>query len=51
MPETFHDEIYGEVQIAKFDDFVIVKSDGWPTFHFANVIDDWKMKITHVMRG
>jgi glutamyl/glutaminyl-tRNA synthetase len=28
-----------------------VKSDGWPTFHFANVIDDWKMEISHVIRG
>jgi len=33
------------------DDFVIVRRNGWPTFHFANVIDDWQMKITHVMRG
>ena len=33
------------------DDFVIVRSNGWPTFHLANVIDDWKMGITHVMRG
>jgi glutamyl/glutaminyl-tRNA synthetase len=33
------------------DDFVIVRSNGWPTFHLANVVDDWKMGITHVMRG
>ena len=30
---------------------MIVRSNGWPTFHFANVVDDWQMKITHVIRG
>ena len=33
------------------DDFIIVRRNGWPTFHLANVVDDWQMKITHVMRG
>lgn len=32
-------------------DFVIIKSDGYPTYHFANIIDDHLMKITHVLRG
>ena len=36
---------------TKFDDFVIVRRDGFPTFHFASVVDDWKMHITHVIRG
>lgn len=43
VPEYFVDENYGTVPFVKFDDFVIVKRDGWPTFHFANVVDDWKM--------
>lgn len=48
---TFQDENYGEVNAARFDDFIIVKSNGLPTYHFANVIDDWQMGITHVIRG
>ncbi len=39
------------VSWGDFDDFVIVKRDGFPTFHFANVVDDWKMQVTHVIRG
>lgn len=35
----------------RFDDFVIIKSDGMPTYHFANVVDDFLMNITHVIRG
>lgn len=33
------------------EDFVLRKSDGLPTYHFANVVDDWEMGITHVLRG
>ena len=33
------------------DDFIIIKRDGFPTYHFANVVDDYLMKITHVIRG
>ncbi|GIT12544.1 MAG: hypothetical protein CM1200mP33_7300 [Chloroflexota bacterium] len=33
------------------DDFIIIKSDGYPTYHFANVIDDYLMNISHVMRA
>lgn len=39
------------MKFKAIDDFVIVRRNGWPTFHFANVVDDWQMKITHVMRG
>lgn len=47
------DAIHGDVQFlfSDIDDFVIVKSDGFPTYHFANVIDDHDMEITHVIRG
>ena len=50
---VIHDEILGEVTLAadQFEDFVIQKSDGFPTYHFACVVDDELMKITHVLRG
>jgi glutamyl-tRNA synthetase len=50
---TFHDEIRGDVTFdnAVLDDFVLLKSDGYPTYHLANVIDDHFMEISHVMRG
>lgn len=49
----FHDLIRGEVKINKLliDDKVLLKSDGMPTYHLANVVDDYLMKITHVIRG
>ena len=48
----FHDVVYGEnSQTVDEGDFVIIKSDGFPTYHFANIIDDYKMKISHVIRG
>lgn len=49
----FHDEIRGWVNIntAQMDDKVLYKSDGMPTYHLANVVDDYLMKITHVIRG
>lgn len=40
-----------EVKTADLDDFVAIKSDGWPTYHFSSVVDDETMKITHVIRG
>ena len=49
--ENFEDKVFGKVAASQFDDFILVKQNGWPTFHFANVIDDWKMDITHVIRG
>lgn len=50
---TFHDDIRGEVtfQNALIDDQVLLKSDGWPTYHLAVVVDDHLMQITHVIRG
>ncbi|MDD6283227.1 glutamate--tRNA ligase [Oribacterium sp. HCP28S3_H8] len=50
---TFHDELYGDVTVdnSELDDMVLIKSDGFPTYNFANVIDDHLMGITHVVRG
>lgn len=50
---TFHDEIYGDISVdnAELDDMVLMKSDGYPTYNFANVVDDHLMGITHVVRG
>jgi len=49
----FHDIIYGDVSFENknIDDFVMLKSDGFPTYHLANIVDDHEMKITHVIRG
>ncbi len=50
---VFHDLVHEELQFdtALFDDLVIIKSDGYPTYHWACVIDDHEMEITHVIRG
>ena len=50
---TFHDELYGDITVdnQELDDMVLIKSDGFPTYNFANVIDDHLMGITHVVRG
>ena len=50
---SFVDHVYGEITIenSQLDDQVLVKSDGFPTYNFANVVDDHLMAITHVMRG
>ena len=50
---TFHDEIYGDITVnnEELDDLILIKSDGYPTYNFANVIDDHLMGITHVVRG
>ncbi|MDE7434537.1 MAG: glutamate--tRNA ligase [Lachnospiraceae bacterium] len=50
---TFQDEIYGEISVdnAELDDMILIKSDGYPTYNFANVVDDHLMGITHVVRG
>jgi glutamyl-tRNA synthetase len=49
----FHDEIRGWVVVntANMDDKVLFKSDGMPTYHLANIVDDYLMKISHVIRG
>jgi glutamyl-tRNA synthetase len=50
-PLVFDDVIRGEVKAPRPDDQVIVKADGFPTYHLANVVDDHLMGITHVVRG
>ena len=49
----FHDEIYGDISQPneELDDMILIKSDGYPTYNFANVVDDHLMGITHVVRG
>ncbi|MBE6452924.1 MAG: glutamate--tRNA ligase [Alphaproteobacteria bacterium] len=49
----YHDEVYGDIEIDydELDEGVLLKSDGFPTYNFANVIDDHLMNITHVVRG
>lgn len=50
---TFHDELYGDITVNnnELDDMILIKSDGYPTYNFANVVDDHTMNITHVVRG
>jgi glutamyl-tRNA synthetase len=50
---VLHDELRGEIRFAndQIDDQVLLKSDGFPTYHLANVVDDHLMGITHVIRG
>ena len=50
---VFHDELYGDIEVdnAELDDMILIKSDGYPTYNFANVVDDHLMGITHVVRG
>lgn len=50
---TFQDELYGDITVenAELDDMILIKSDGYPTYNFANVVDDHTMNITHVVRG
>lgn len=57
MPDTgtttFHDVVYGEITVNndELDDQILMKADGFPTYNFANVVDDHLMHITHVVRG
>lgn len=50
---TFQDELYGAITVpnSELDDMILIKSDGYPTYNFANVVDDHTMNITHVVRG
>ena len=50
---TFYDTIFGEITVdnEELDDMILIKSDGYPTYNFANVVDDHLMEITHVVRG
>ena len=49
----FDDAVYGHIRVENrtLDDGVLMKSDGWPVYNFANVVDDHDMNITHVIRG
>lgn len=50
---TFHDEVFGDITVenSTLDDQILIKTDGMPTYNFANVVDDHTMGITHVIRG
>ena len=50
---TFHDVIYGDITVEneELEDLILIKSDGYPTYNFANVVDDHLMEISHVVRG
>lgn len=50
---TFHDAIYGDITVEneELDDMILIKTDGYPTYNFANVVDDHLQAITHVVRG
>ena len=50
---SYHDEVMGDITTSPevVDDFILIKSDGYPTYNFAHIVDDAEMKITHVIRG
>lgn len=50
---TWHDEVMGDLSTGPevIDDFILIKSDGFPTYNFAHIVDDAEMKISHVIRG
>jgi len=50
---SFHDMLHGDITVdnASLDDLVLLKSDGYPTYHLGNVVDDTLMQITHIMRA
>lgn len=50
---VFHDAIYGDIEVdnEELDDMILIKTDGYPTYNFANVVDDHLQEITHVVRG
>jgi glutamyl-tRNA synthetase len=52
-PYTWHDEVMGELSTGPevIDDFILIKTDGFPTYSFAHIVDDAEMHITHVIRG
>jgi len=49
----WHDEVYGDLSTGPevIDDFILIKSDGYPTYNFAHIIDDAEMQVTHIIRG
>ena len=50
---NYHDEVMGDITTSPevVDDLILIKSDGYPTYNFAHIIDDAEMKITHIIRG
>lgn len=52
-PYTWHDEVMGDLSTGPevIDDFILIKSDGYPTYNFAHIVDDAEMEISHVIRG
>lgn len=50
---SWHDEVMGDLHSGPevIDDFILIKSDGFPTYNFAHIVDDAEMKITHIIRG
>lgn len=50
---TYHDEVMGDITTSPevVDDLILIKSDGYPTYNFAHIVDDAEMEITHVIRG
>jgi len=52
-PYAWHDEVMGDLSTGPevIDDFILIKSDGYPTYNFAHIIDDLEMEITHIIRG
>ncbi len=50
---TWHDAVMGELSAGPeaLDDFILIKSDGLPTYNFAHIVDDYEMGVTHVIRG
>lgn len=50
---TYHDEVMGDITTSPevVDDFILIKSDGYPTYNFAHIVDDAEMQISHVIRG
>jgi len=50
---VFDDRVYGRIEVNsnELEDFILIKSDDMPTYNFANIIDDYEMKITHIIRG
>lgn len=52
-PYKWHDEIMGDLSTGPevVDDFILIKSDGYPTYNFAHIVDDSEMKISHIIRG
>lgn len=50
---TYHDEVIGSITTSPevIDDIILIKSDGYPTYNFAHIVDDAEMHITHVIRG